>query len=256
MTIANIPMIFDQMTGALYSSDGSFVKTVRCPLALRAEQLEQPKHGSPDRYCNWCNKTIIGIDELSEEDILKNIESDKSFCIFATSRAKNIIFLQSIGRNKNNYSNLPIIKTVRSLEGMVDSLERGYLLVFKNISETIKHGEEKYIVYQNQLTGKLWWSGDYRVEHPTYNNEKSNMNDWKLIRDWFFVRSDRPFPLAAYAIPPDLCVGAKVFLEDLIEDLFEEFWNQGNALRRVSSPATWNGKDLKVDPPDDFMMMG
>lgn len=145
---------------------------------------------------------------------------------------------------------------MRSFEAMVDGQERGYILIFKNISETIKHGEDKYIIYQNQLTGKLWWSADYRVDQPAYDNEKSNMNDWKLIRDWFFVRSDRPFPLAAYAIPQDLCVGAEVFLEDLIEDSFEEAWNQGNAQRRVSSPATWNGKDLKVDPPDEFMMMG
>jgi hypothetical protein len=254
--LPNKIMIFDQMTGALYSNDGNFVKTVRCPLSLRPEQLERLNPASPDKHCNWCDKTIIAIDELSDKDIIENITNDRSICIFATARAKNVIFLKPIGLEASNYLNLPIIQTMRSLEAMSDAQEQDHVLIFKDTSEQFEFGEDKYIVYQHQLTGKLWWSGDYRSGSPMYENDSLGISDWKLIRDWFFTRPDRPFPLAAYAIPKDLHIGARVFLEDLIEDSFQEIWNQGNAQRRVKSPAKWNGKDLIVDPPEESMMTG
>jgi hypothetical protein len=83
-----------------------------------------------------------------------------------------------------------------------------------------------------------------------------DISDWALIRDWFFARPDRPFPLAAYAVPKNLYIGTRVFLEDLIEDSFQAIWNQGNAQRRIKSPARWNGKDLIIDPPEEPMMTG
>lgn len=249
-------MIFDPMTRALYSDDGGFLKTVDCPLALRPEQLLQSTRDNPNRFCNACKKTIRCIDDLADSDVKSALSKDESQCVFSTSKAKNIVFLRPIGISKRNHAELPIVQTARSLEAMADWQTRGFRLVFKSTGEGSTFGAEKYVVYQHTLTGRLWWSGDYRNESPQPEIRGSDADEWKMIRDWFFVRPDRPFPLAAYVVPKDFQPGARVFLEDVIEDVLETVWNQGNAKRILSSPATWNGVDFLIDEPMDLCMVG
>jgi hypothetical protein len=50
-----------------------------------------------------------------------------------------------------------------------------------------------------------------------------------------------------YLIPPDIDLGERVFLEDLIEDFVGAVWNQGNAYRLKSCEAIWNGKAFEID---------
>lgn len=248
-------MIFDPMTGALHADSGAFIKTVRCPLALKPIQLQRLA-GKLDRYCHSCEKTILSVDELSDQEVEEKVSSNYSICIFATSKAKNVVFLKPIGAEGFNYSRLPVIQTMRSLEAMDDAQERGFGLILKSTGENYAHGEEKYIVYRNNSSGKLWWSGDYRSDKPNSSDLGGGLSEWTLLQHWFFSRADRPFPLAAYAIPKDLSVNSKVFLEDLIDDTFQETWNQGNAQRRISCTATWSGADFILDPPDQPMMVG
>lgn len=250
-------MIFDQLTGALYADDGAFLKTVRCPLALRSEQLVQVSTDTSDRFCNFCQRSIRCIDELQDSDIKSALTDDESLCIFATPKAKNITFLQPIGAVYGNYENLPIIKTMRSLEAMADAQVRGFDLVFKDAGEGSTFGPEKYLVYQHKPTGKLWWSGDYRNPAPTVEEAcGSDSNEWKMVRDWFYARPDRPFPLAAYAVPRDLKLGARIFIDDVIEDVLQTTWNQGNSVRIVSGAATWNGTDFDLDEPIGLIAVG
>lgn len=250
-------MIYDQMTGALYDDSGMFLKTVHCPLALRPEQLSGLLGGNVDRFCHACNKKIRCIDQFSDDDMRSAVSEDEDVCVFATNQAKNIIFLRPIGYSAVNYPRAPTIRTVRSLEAMVDALARGYTLIFKNAAKDSINGSQKYIVYQHIVSGKLWWSNDYEVATPCSGNQKENINEWKLIRDWFYSRPDRPFPLAAYAVPVGIKSGARVFLEDLIVDSFEITWrSQGDGIRRLSSLATWTGTDFNVDDPDSAFLSG
>lgn len=253
---ANFPMIFDQMTGALYADDGAFIKSVRCPFALSPGQLKRISKESSDRHCSVCDSVIQSIDQFSDEDMKSAIAQTTSICIFATPKAKNIIFLQPIGITPTNYRNLQVLRSLRSLEAMADAQSKGFTLIFRNSSQEIEQGEDKFIVYQHQPSGRLWWSGDYRSDKPTFENENWDMSEWKLIRNWFFARADRPFPLAAYAVPKDLAPNTSVFLEDLIEESFQEVWNQGNAQRRASSEAVWDGLDLQIAPPEESMVFG
>lgn len=250
-------MIFDQMTGALYADDGVFLKTVHCPLALRSEQLVESSNGAPDRFCNSCQKTIRCIDDLAGSDVQAALSEDESLCVFSTPKARNIVFLRPTGATQNNDAGLLVVRTMRSLAAMVDAQARGFDLILESTNEDNEFGEDKYLVYQNKSTGALWWSGDYRNSRPTSDKPCSpDASEWTLIRKWFYARSDRPFPLAAYAVPKNLPIGSRVFLEDLIEDVLMRIWNQGNAKRVISSYAIWDGVKFEVEKPMDMGFVG
>lgn len=247
-------MIYNPMSGALYSDNGDFLKSVRCPLALKPHQLKALGHHTDDRYCQHCKKSIQCLDNLSDQEVRASLSKDPTLCVFATKLAKNIVFLSQAGHSSSNFLDLPIILTLRNLPAMESAQKKGFRLVFKDTGEDTNNGEEKYVLYQNRRTGALWWSSDYRNSRPEAEGASSDY-DWEIVRSWFFARSDRPFPLAAYAVPQNIEPGERVFVEDLIEDSFSEIWNQGNAERRKSGSATWTGKDLVIDPPDNISMM-
>jgi len=249
-------MIFDQITGALYSDKGEFIKTVYCPFALRSNQLSRISATTEDRLCIHCKKTVHSIDGMSDFEAMEMITQDDSACIFATTNAKNITFLQPIGVSTKNTDDLPVIRSLRSLEAMQSSLAKGETLLFSDTGERSNFGAEKYIVYQHKKTQKLLWSTDYRSSAPLDKNGEPNLTEWTLIRDWFFVRPDRPFPFGAYVIPNGVEPGTRVFVEDVIEDSLQETGSQGSSERRVSCTATWNGETLELDPPEDLMIFG
>lgn len=241
-------MIYDPMSGALYGADGSFIKSVHCPMSLRIGQLSKLSRDSPDRHCNSCSKTIFDADQLTESDLKSMVLRDPGLCVFATGAAKNIIFLKPIGVMERNTDDLPVIQTARNLESMVDAQVRGFRVLIKDCGVKNEFGDSKYLVYQNARTGEIWSSGDYRSPEP----EMGSNDDWKLVSDFVNVRPDRPFPLAAYLVPKDLQPGSRVFIEDVIGDIEVVFWNQGNASRIVSSAGVWDGTDITLrDRYDD-----
>jgi len=87
------------------------------------------------------------------------------------------------------------------------------------------------------------WIGDYRSE-----DRLSERQGYELALDWFYYD---PYPVsvpfAAYLIPKDLAPGTRVWVEDLIENLVGECWNQGDVYRLEKAEAVWTGKDLVID---------
>lgn len=233
-------MIYDPNSGALYRADGEFLKTVYCPMTIRLNEMERVAPDSPDRRCNACGENVKSIDNLSEEEVAKLVNVNPDICVFATAQAKNVIFLKPIGRVVTNYGNYLVIKTARNLETMNDAQKRGFHLVIKDTGVSNAFGDFKFQLLQNTKTGELLWTGDYR-------DEDSHRDGWEIKRSFTFVRPDRPFPLAAYLIPPDLPVGTNVFVEDIIQDIKMVLWNQGEAARVVSTTGIWNGVDIEID---------
>lgn len=242
-------MIFDPKISALYGDDGSFIKTVHCPMALRVNDLQALDDSSPDRLCHSCGTTVRCIDKMSEAAVREAVTNDENVCVFATAKAKHVVFLQPIGRPSYTAEQLPRIQTVRTLAGMADAFARGMRLIIKYSPVPNEIGV-KYKVFQHNVTGEVWWSGDYRSEWPDGPEA-----DWTLIADWFYHRPDWPFPLAAYQVPPGLRPGQRVLLEDLIEDVGMSYWNQGNSDRLLSCVATWNGDEFELEVPQDLPMM-
>ncbi len=247
-------MIYDPMSGALYGDDGAFLKTVYCPMTIRLEDLRQLVPDSPDRKCLSCGDTVHSLDNMSEGKVKQLIQDKPDVCVFATSAAKNVVFLHRGPLNPSAPEGQVRIKTARNLEAMSDAQKRGFTLVFKDTGVKNEFGEFKFMLWQHVVTGELEWSGDFR-------RGLDKRDDWKVIRKFTNVRSDRPFPLAAYLIPKDLPIGVRVFIDDLIQDVPVVFWNQGDANRMVSSAGFWNGEDIVLDQlPDEeddpFMMVG
>lgn len=251
-------MIFDPQTNSLYSDKGEFIKTVYCPMSLRPEQLRL-MDGKRDRYCLECKTEIKCIDLLSDEDVKSAAAEDKGICIFSTPEARNIVFLRQTGEMEENHEHLPVITTLRNLPAMDYAAACGLKLVFRNVSPENAFGSHKYIVFQNTKTGRLWWSGDYRrcfPENASTLYVSEDQGRWTEVRKWFWVRSDRPFPLAAYAIPKTLEPGEKVFIEELIEDRSVELWNQGDSSRVQSCYGVWTGSDLIPTIPQRVGIVG
>lgn len=233
-------MIYDPNSGALYRADGKFLKTVYCPMTIRLNEMERVAHDSPDRRCHACGETVKSIDNLSEDEVAKLIKVNPDICVFATAQAKNVIFLKPIGHVDTNYDNYLVIKTARNLQTMNDAQKRGFQLVIKDTGISNEFGKFKFQLLQNTETGELLWTGDYR-------SMSAGGDDWEIKRSFTYVRPDRPFPIAAYLIPPDLSVGTNVFVEDLIQDVKMVIWNQGDASRVVSTTGIWNGSDITFD---------
>lgn len=242
-------MIYDPMSGALYSADGTFLKTVYCPMTIRLDELKQLSSDSSDRKCHSCGDTVHSLDDMSDVEAKQLIESNPSACVFATGEAKNVVFLKSIGKTTLAPDDYVRIKTARNLETMEDAQKRGYKLIFKDTGVVNEFGSFKFQLMQHTKTDELRWSGDYRTMSAASST-------WKLVRNFTDVRPDRPFPLAAYLIPGELPVGTRVCIEDLIQDVKVVSWNQGNASRLTSLTGTWTGQDIELDAPvDDDMLM-
>lgn len=243
-------MIFDSDSKRLYANDGRFIKLMECPLIDLPEHLHQFQVPQ-DQLCHACDSNVHCLDRLTDEDALQLVKSDPHICFFATPQAKNLTVLQP-SKSLNNtvyHERLPVIHTARSIEAMDIMQKAGYRLVFQDVGIENSFGEAKYQVSQHKHTGELYWSGDYRTGmsgHP----------DYILIKDWFWVRADRPFPLAAYLLPANLQPGTHVYLDDVIEDIPMERWNQGNADRLESAEAIWTGKHMEIQVPDCLCIVG
>jgi hypothetical protein len=229
-------VIYDEKSGALYADDGTFLKTVFCPLAVRVQDLDSESASSRERHCHACGDSIRSADEMTDADLKAALEEDGGLCVFITPKAMHVVMLKAIGRRNPNAEGLPVVRSVRSLPAMEDGFQRGFRLVLKHAGPVSDIGA-KYKVYQHKLSGEVWWTGDYRAESPADGSSE----DWELVADWFHHRVDWPFPLAAYLVPRGLKRGQRVYLEDVIEDVPVAYWNQGDSDRLVSCNAVWNG---------------
>jgi len=257
-------MIYDERTGELFDDNGELLKTVWCPYALRPENLLAIHGNVNDRECQQCEKVIRRIDQMDDGQVRTLLAEDPSACVFATPAASHVRFLRRTPHVPEDTGNLKVIRSVRNLPAMEAAHEQGFKLLIRAIGEPRKVGPAKYRVTQHEETGAIQYSGDYRgggvdflsmaspeeLTEEGYAAFQREQAKWKQIGGWHWVRTDLPFPLGAYLIPQDLAEDEKVFVEDVLEDIFDVYWNQGNANRRNQAIAIWKGGDLIFAPPE------
>ena len=142
-----------------------------------------------------------------------------------------------------------IVKTARTLEEINKAVKDGFTPLVKKIIPSNKI-KSKYCIYQNVVSGEFVELNDFRSVHEYESNK-----EWKMVIDWTFYypyKYERPY--SAYLVPSDIEVGEIVILQDVIEDLVEMRFNQGDVYRLESCKATWNGTDfvLDYDPKKDI----
>lgn len=137
---------------------------------------------------------------------------------------------------------LRIIKTARDEDSINEAAQNGFFPLMKSVipSSDIR---TKYAIIQNEITGEIRVTGDYRYSR-TEENEKL------AIEFTYYYPYHFENPFAAYLLPKDLAIGERVFLEDLIEDIVGKRWSQGSAYRLQSAEATWNGTDFDIHLPE------
>ena len=140
---------------------------------------------------------------------------------------------------------LRTIQTVRDLKSMNIAVDAGFKPLLKKIvpNPEIK---SKYKIVRHKESGHLQWISDYRME-PSSSWEHDTTDLFETVIDWsWYYPHHHSNPFGAYLIPPDIEIGERVFIEDLIEDLIGNSWNQGDNYRLKSAEAIWNGTDLEV----------
>ena len=143
---------------------------------------------------------------------------------------------------------LRIIKTARDEDSINAAADLGFRPLLKKVKPSRKI-RAKYAVIQNKRTGHISVLGDYRGSY--YEFDEMEM---EIVFDWsFYYPYSFESPFAAYLIPPDIAIGERVYVDDLIEDYVGLRWSQGDTYRLDGCEAIWNGTDLEIqyDPKRD-----
>lgn len=146
--------------------------------------------------------------------------------------------------NNKARGELRVIRTARTEEEINRAARAGYFPLVRKVSPSPEI-RSKFAVYQNPESGEISVVGDYRA------------GGWgdEVIEFTFYYPHNFPSPFAAYLLPSDLRIGEVVILEDLIEDLIGNRWNQGDVYRLKSCEAEWDGKDFIIHY-DESMVLG
>jgi len=145
-----------------------------------------------------------------------------------------------------------IVKTARTLKMINQAAQAGFKPLVKEVvpSDKIK---SKFKLIQSKVTGKVELTSDFRSDYSGSSMEDylgEPRSNYETVIDWtYYYPHSFPSPFAAYLLPADIYVGEEVFLEDLIEDVVGDSWNQGDTFRMKSCMATWNGKELVLNLP-------
>lgn len=137
--------------------------------------------------------------------------------------------------NSAHARNLRVIHTARTEHEINKAAQNGFFPLVKKVSPSPEI-RSKFAVYQDPVSGEISVVGDYRA--GGVGNE--------VIDFTFYYPHNWPSPFAAYLIPQDIQKGEVVILEDLIEDLVGNRWNQGDVYRLKSCEAKWDGKDFII----------
>lgn len=159
---------------------------------------------------------------------------------------------QNISVRRTDSSALRVIKTARDEVAINQAAQNGFRPLLKKVQQSSKI-RQKYSILQNPTTGEIRRIGDFRA--MLRNN---NADFITVIAFTFYYPHQFPSPFAAYLIPKDIQIKERVILEDLIEDVVENKWNQGDTYRLKSCQAVWNGKDFVLDfvPDNRDIIMG
>ena len=81
-------MKFNPSTKVLLSNEGVLVKKLHCPYGIKWDGLQRAQ--TPNRYCDLCGKTIINIQNLTDEAVIETVKNNPLACLRVDIRNPNI----------------------------------------------------------------------------------------------------------------------------------------------------------------------
>lgn len=230
-------MIYHTKTRELRTDRGVLLKVLNCPLHKDWSQLEVvPNHQM--RHCGSCSKSVVDLTGWSDNEAARLFEKSPQCCVYAAPDAPNIQIEWHYTTQKADPCPARRIATARGQDAINQAVKDGFWPLVKRVKPSRRiHSWMK--VYQNTETGEVFSIGDlrYPLEAP-----------WReIIKPFgFYPGPVHPY-IAAYLIPPDLKVGERVFLTDLIEDRVAAQGGQGHSLRLDAAYAVWDGQNFKIE---------
>ena len=137
-----------------------------------------------------------------------------------------------------------VIKTARTVEAINKSAKEGYFPLITKVGD-LSLFRSKCLFSQNLKTGEITAVvSDFRSFGGFLKEDDPNQKHFRFDKPTYKYEYDIPF--AAYMIPNDLNIGEIVFIEDIIEDYMDTYWNQGNVTRLMQGEANWTGEEFKI----------
>jgi hypothetical protein len=233
-------MIYDPKSGALYSDDGVFLKTVYCPLSTLQKEFQKLTEDSPDRRCTGCGETVHSLDNLSDDDVRRLLSEKPNACVFATSNAKNLVIKQENGQSLAPHG-YALIKTAKSMQALTEARNQGLKLLVRSTRIESVTASLNHNVPQPGRASVRRLKDSFREVLPDVEAQR-------LLQMFYDAKYEEPLPVAAYLIPGDLVPGARVYVEELIaEDIPSVYWNHSDGPGVISSRGTWTGKTIELD---------
>ena len=176
-----------------------------------------------------CSKGHFFNDDLTDCPYCPNMDDDK----------RDETYEEEVEKEIKRLKNRRVIKTARDLDSINEAAKNGYRPLIKEVKKDPSISS-KYTVWQNIVTGHAAVIGDYR-------GLRIKEDDWEEVIGWTtYYPHNFKSPYAAYLVPPDIVIGERVFIKDLIEDYIGEQWNQGDKWRLESCEAIWNGSEFEI----------
>jgi hypothetical protein len=257
----NTKFIYDEKTSSLYAPDGTLLKKVYCPKAIRWNQLIVNDKEDRWRKCSRCKESILNLDVLETDFVLKVLQDEfSSACIHASSNSKNVIFLKDMDAipepscPASDEEEL-IIYTARTIEDINRAVGMGYWPDVRLVNYNAVKIQTKISIGQNTESGQIDTSGDYRRRFGrlSFNSfEKTNddnSNKWEEVIPFTgYYPHFQSVPVAAYLIPNGVENNANVVVLDPIEDIVGGRWNQGATFRAHNVPGFIKDKKVYLEP--------
>lgn len=147
---------------------------------------------------------------------------------------------------------LRVIRTARNLEAINNEVAKGFFPLIRERKASDKL-YATFCVFRNRETNMVE-TAEAEEGYVQYGKHyQYSKDEWEMVISYSkYYPYIFPSPFAAYLIPPDISIGERVIIEDLIEDYYGgTFWS--NNIRLETLEAVWDGLDLVVqyDPNVD-----
>lgn len=142
-----------------------------------------------------------------------------------------------------------IIDTARTLDDINKAVDLGFQIVLKACNPSPPFERTISLFRHKSLE-------TYRLDldpRESYRDPK-NFHSWEHVLALAYYPPLFENAFAAYLVPPDISLGERVWLDDLIEDLLGEVSGQGLGSYRLNQAyARWNGKDFDIEYSEDHV---